>query len=106
MAYEWGNIHSCQTRGGPNDEKSFDNAVSAVLVLILAGVSLAADITGNVTYLDLKKGVISVKSHHMETAFGCDGSMLADIEVGDMVKVDVGYTVEKGKKVAKSMNKK
>lgn len=62
--------------------------VPLLLITLLAGVSFATDYTGEVTYLNMKKGVLMVKNQQMEMGFGCDGILMVDLEVGDMVKVD------------------
>ncbi len=83
-------------------------AVSSVIVVLfifsLVGVAIAKQLTGNVTALDAKQGIVTVKKSKIEATFDCDGSKLKGIKVGD--KVIVKYKEEDGKKVVTSIKKK
>jgi len=72
--------------------------VSLVLVAF-AGAALALEMSGKVTAVDAAKGTLTVQSEKIEAGFDCEtGSMIKDVKVGDMVKVE--YTEAGGKKKA------
>ena len=68
------------------------------IIVVFAGVALAAEMSGEVTAVDMTKGTLTLKSGTVEAAFDCEtGSLIKDVKVGDMVKVE--YKEEDGKKM-------
>jgi hypothetical protein len=68
------------------------------VLLALASVALAMEMSGEVTAVDAGKGTISLKTGTLVSGYDCEtGSLLKDVKVGDKVTVD--YKEEMGKKV-------
>ena len=68
-------------------------------LLAFVGTALAAEMSGTVTSVDVKKGVLTLKNEKVEVGFDCEtGSMIKDTKVGDMVTVE--YKEAGGKKKA------
>lgn len=73
--------------------------MAVFLVFSVAGAALAAEMSGEVKAVDAAKGVLTLSSGAIETAFDCEtGSVIKDVKVGD--KVTVQYTEKGGKKLA------
>lgn len=69
------------------------------VLLTFAGVALAAEVSGEVTAVDIAKGTLTLKSGTLTANFDCEtGSLIKDVKVGDQVTVE--YTEEGGKKIA------
>ncbi len=68
------------------------------IIVVFGGLALAAEMSGQVTAVDVVKGTLTLKSGTAETGFDCEtGSLIKDVKVGDMVKVE--YKEEGGKKI-------
>jgi hypothetical protein len=68
------------------------------IIVVFAGVALAAEMSGEVTAVDAAKGTLTLKSGTVEAAFDCEtGSLIKDVKVGDMVMVE--YKEDGGKKM-------
>ena len=73
--------------------------VVALMLVAFAGAAFALEMTGKVTAVDTTKGTLTIQNEKVETPFDCEtGSMIKDIKVGDMVKVE--YKEVGGKKKA------
>ncbi len=69
------------------------------IVVVFAGLALAAEMSGEVTAVDAAKGTLTLKSGTVEASFDCEmGSLIKDVKVGDTVTVE--YKEEGGKKIA------
>lgn len=69
-----------------------------LIVVVFAGLVLAAEMSGEVTAVDAAKGTLTLKSGTVEAGFDCEkGSLIKDVKVGDMVKVE--YKEAGGKKI-------
>ena len=69
-----------------------------LVLLVFAGVALAAEMSGEVTAVDAAKGSLTLKSGTVSAGFDCEtGSLIKDVKVGD--KVTVQYKEEGGKKI-------
>jgi hypothetical protein len=85
--------------GGETMKKVLTILLIGVLLLAFAGVAVATELSGEVTAVDVAKGILTVKSEQVEVGFDCEeGSMIKDVKVGDHVTVQ--YKEEGGKKVA------
>jgi len=68
------------------------------IVVVFAGLAIAAEMSGEVTAVDAAKGMLTLKSGTAEAGFDCEkGSLIKDVKVGDMVKVE--YKEAGGKKI-------
>ena len=68
------------------------------IIVVFAGLSLAAEMSGEVTAVDVAKGTLTLKSGTVEAAFDCEtGSLIKDVKAGD--KVTVEYKEAGGKKI-------
>jgi hypothetical protein len=68
------------------------------IIVVFAGVALAAEMSGEVTAVDTAKGTLTLKSGTVAAAFDCEtGSLIKDVKVGDMVAVE--YKEAGGKKI-------
>ncbi len=69
------------------------------IVVVFAGLAVAAEMSGEVTAVDASAGKLTLKSGTVEASFDCEtGSLIKDVKVGDMVSVE--YKEEGGKKMA------
>jgi len=74
----------------------------ALILVAFAGAALALEMTGKVTAVDTVKGTMTIQNEKVEVGFDCEtGSMIKDVKVGDMVKVE--YKEVGGKKKATSV---
>ncbi len=68
------------------------------IIVVFAGLALAAEMSGEVTAVDAGKGMLTLKSGTVEAGFDCEkGSLIKDVKVGD--KVTVEYHEKGGKKI-------
>ncbi len=68
------------------------------IVVVFAGLALAAEMSGEVTAVDAGKGTLTLKSGTVEAGFDCEkGSLIKEVKVGD--KVTVEYQEKGGKKI-------
>ena len=68
------------------------------IIVVFAGLALAAEMSGEVTAVDAAKGTLTLKSGTVEAAFDCEtGSLIKDVKAGD--KVTVEYKEAGGKKI-------
>lgn len=68
------------------------------IIVVFAGLALAAEMSGEVTAVDVAKGTLTLKSGTVEAAFDCEtGSLIKDVKAGD--KVTVEYKEAGGKKI-------
>jgi len=73
--------------------------VVALMLVAFASAAFALEMTGKVTAVDAAKGTLTIQNEKVETGFDCEtGSMIKDVKVGDMVKVE--YKEVGGKKKA------
>jgi hypothetical protein len=72
--------------------------VVVFLVFAVAGAVFATEMSGVVKTVDAAKGTITLSSGTVDVPFDCEQPMIANVKVGDMVKVE--YTEKEGKKVA------
>ena len=72
--------------------------VVVFLVFAVAGAVFAAEMSGVVKAVDAAKGTITLSSGTVDVPFDCEQPMIANVKVGDKVKVE--YTEKEGKKVA------
>jgi hypothetical protein len=80
-------------------KSGFIMVLVAVILLVVAGAALAAEMSGTVTAADAAKGTLTLKGEKVDVGFDCEsGSMIKDVKVGD--KVTVTYTEVAGKKKA------
>lgn len=69
------------------------------IVVVFAGLALAAEMSGEVTAVDAANGTLSLKSGTVQASFDCEtGSLIKDVKVGDQVTVE--YKEKDGKKIA------
>ncbi|HTF99663.1 MAG TPA: DUF1344 domain-containing protein [Nitrospirota bacterium] len=79
-------------------------ALIAVVVIALAGVVVAAEMSGDVKAVDPVKGNLTLSSGTINVGFDCEkGSLISDVKVGD--KVTVVYTEKDGKKIVSEVKK-
>ncbi len=75
------------------------------VLLTFVGVALAAEMSGEVTAVDVAKGNLTLKTGTVEAGFDCEtGSLIKDVKVGDQVIVQ--YKEEGGKKKATKVTPK
>ncbi len=75
------------------------------IVVVFAGLALAAEMSGEVTAVDAAKGTLMLKSGTAEAGFDCEtGSLIKDVKVGDIVTVE--YKEEGGKKIVTKVSPK
>ncbi len=68
------------------------------IVVVFAGLALAAEMSGEVTAVDAAMGTLTLKSGTEMADFTCDPvSLIKDVKVGD--KVTVQYKEDGGKKI-------
>ena len=73
--------------------------IVAFILLTFAGSAIAAEMSGEVTAVDVAKGTLELKTGKVEANFDCEtGSLIKDVKVGDHVTVQ--YKEEGGKKIA------
>ncbi len=78
-------------------KRAISLVVIVLVVLSFVGVALAAEMSGEVTAVDVAKGSLTLKSGEVATGYDCEGSLVKDIKVGDYVTIQ--YKEEGGKKI-------
>ena len=78
--------------------------VVALMVFVVAGLAVAAEMSGVVKAVDPVKGDLQLTSGAINVGFDCEkGSLISDVKVGD--KVTVVYTEKGGKKYVSEVKK-
>ncbi len=69
----------------------------AVILMVVAGVAFAMEMSGTVSAVDTAKGTMTIKNEKVDVGFDCEeGSLMKDVKVGEMVTVQ--YNEVNGKK--------
>ncbi len=80
-------------------KRALKGSLTVLIFLAFAGAAVAAEMSGEVTAVDVAKGTLVLKSGMVEAGFDCEtGSLIKDVKVGD--KVTVEYKEQGGKKIA------
>jgi len=80
-------------------KRSVTILIIVFVLLTFAGAALAAEMSGEVTAVDVAKGTLELKTGKVEANFDCEtGSLIKDVKVGDHVTVQ--YKEAGGKKIA------
>ena len=74
--------------------KMFKRFSIVIFFLLFVANAYASSVTGVIVSIDLKKGAFIVKSKQGDIGFTCEPSLLANIIIGDKIKVQ--YVIENG----------